>query len=164
MIDKASDDDPVRKVFQQMLMKWIGEHDLSTQECFHILNGNDVVQFTMTIVSVNIMGTRRVQATESGNSICDNVASIYWPRETDENFQELCNKFSDGILSHNPREVTLLTFASLYSKKWKLTGVKKVPHFIPSLTNIPKRSGNMSSATLSSSDPSCWHTKLEQHF
>ena len=141
VIDKASDDDPVRKIFQQMLMKSIGEHDLSTQECFHILNGNDFVQFSMKIVSVNIMGTRRVQATESGNSIGDNVASIYWSRETDENFHELCNKFSDRVLYDNPREVTLFTFASMYSKKWKLTGVKKVPHFIPNFTNIPKRSG-----------------------
>ena len=30
---------------------------------------------------------------------------------------------------HNPREVTLFGFPSLYSKKWKLTGVKQVPHF-----------------------------------
>ena len=117
VIDKASDDDPVRKVFQQMLMKLIVEHALSTQECFHILNGKDFVQISMQIVPVNIMGTRRVQATESGNSTGHNVASFYWSRETDENFQEQCNKYSDGILSHNPREVTLFTFASLYSKK-----------------------------------------------
>ena len=48
---------------------------------------------------------------------------------------------SDVILSHNHRHVTLFTFVYLYSKKWKLTGVKKVPHFIPNFTNIPKRSG-----------------------
>ena len=50
-------------------------------------------------------------------------------RETNDNFQELCNKFADGILSRNPREVTLFGFPSLYSKKWKLTGVKQVPQF-----------------------------------
>ena len=32
--------------------------------------------------------------------------------ETNDNFQELCNKFSDGILSRNPREVTLFGFPS----------------------------------------------------
>ena len=46
-------------------------------------------------------------------------------RETNDNFQELCNTFSDGILSRNPRELTLFGFPSLYSKKWKLTGVKR---------------------------------------
>ena len=61
VIDKASDDDPVRKVFQQMLMKSIDEHDLNTQECFHILNGNDFVQFSMEILSVNIVGTNWVR-------------------------------------------------------------------------------------------------------
>ena len=50
-------------------------------------------------------------------------------RETNDNFQELCNTFSDGILSRNPRELTLFGFPSLYSKKWKLTGVKQVPQF-----------------------------------
>ena len=45
-------------------------------------------------------------------------------RETNDNFQELCNTFADGILSRNPRELTLFGFPSLYSKKWKLTGVK----------------------------------------
>ena len=33
-------------------------------------------------------------------------------RETNDNFQELCNTFSDGILSRNPREVTLFGFPS----------------------------------------------------
>ena len=93
-------------------MNSIEEHDLSIQERFHILNGNDFVQFSITIVSVDIMGITRVQATESGNSIGDNVASVYWSRETEENFQGLCNTFSDGNLSHNPKEVTLFSFAS----------------------------------------------------
>ena len=83
-------------------------------------------------------------------------ASIYWPRETDENFQKRCNKCSDGTLSHNSREATLFRFASLYSKTWKLTWVKIVPHFIPNFSYIPTRSG-MSSVTFSSSEPSCWH-------
>ena len=77
VIDKASDEVPVRKVFQQMLEKSIGDHDPSTQECFHILNGNDFVTFSMKIMSVNIMYHRRVDATESGNLIGDNVAYIY---------------------------------------------------------------------------------------
>ncbi len=85
--------------------------------------------------------------------------------ETDENLQELCNTSFDGILSHNPRELTLFSVTSLYNETWKLTGVKKVPHFIPNFTDIPKRFGNMISVTtVSSAEPSCWHTKLEQHF
>ena len=53
-------------------------------------------------------------------------------RETNDNFQELCNTFSDGILSRNPRELTLFGFPSLYSKKWKLTGVKQVQLYLNS--------------------------------
>ena len=29
-------------------------------------------------------------------------------RETNDNFQELCNTFADGILSRNPRELTFI--------------------------------------------------------
>ena len=89
--------------------------------------------------NLNVMTSLREHCAHYAS--CHNAASIYWSRGTDENFQELCNNISDGVLSHNPGEVALFGFASLYSKKWKLTGVKKVPHFIPNLSYIPKRSG-----------------------
>ena len=57
-------------------------------------------------------------------------------RETNDNFQELCNTFSDGILSRNPREVTLFGFPSLYSNTWKLTGVFLKSKYLSSTADI----------------------------
>ncbi|KAL8583186.1 hypothetical protein ACOMHN_053699 [Nucella lapillus] len=44
VVSNAGDDMPVRKVFHQILMKTLKQHDLSKQECARILNGRPFVQ------------------------------------------------------------------------------------------------------------------------
>ena len=46
VVKAAKDEDPVRRAFQKILMKTVGEDDLSKQECHHILNGLEFVEFS----------------------------------------------------------------------------------------------------------------------
>ena len=61
VVESVRDEEPVRKAFQKIIMKTIGEHDLTKQEYHHILNGLEFVEFSRKFVSVNIMGTQRVR-------------------------------------------------------------------------------------------------------
>ena len=46
VVENAQDDSPLRKAFQQILMKTVGQHDFSNQECAHILNGIEFVEMS----------------------------------------------------------------------------------------------------------------------
>ena len=45
----------------------VGEHDLSKQECHHILNGLDFVEFSRDFVPLTIMGTKTVRTPKSAD-------------------------------------------------------------------------------------------------
>jgi hypothetical protein len=50
VVESAKDDEPVQKTFQQILMKTVGQHNFSKQECFHIVNGLNFVEMKRKIV------------------------------------------------------------------------------------------------------------------
>jgi hypothetical protein len=83
-------------------MKTVGEQDLSKQECHHLLNGLEFVQYSCEFVSVNIMGTRRVQnpQTEDDNrpAAADNLAFIYWSWETDPAYLKALELYAQGMI------------------------------------------------------------------
>ncbi|XP_070182372.1 uncharacterized protein [Littorina saxatilis] len=144
VIDNAGTEDPVRKAFQQILMKTIKQHDLSKQECARILNGREFVQTSRDFVCVNVTGTRKVRVpkgTEGDDAemLEDNVASRYWNRENDENYKGAVERFMSGEVSEDPDKISLYTFASKYSKKWKLHGEEKVPHITPNFYAVPNK-------------------------
>ena len=81
VIGRAEETDPVRKVFQHVLMKSVGEHDLSKQECHHILNMLDFVEMSRDIVTVNVNGTKKIRVLDGNEHdtaqvLQDNLASI----------------------------------------------------------------------------------------
>jgi hypothetical protein len=89
VVENAAEDGTVRKTFQQILMKTVGQHDFSKQECFHVLNGFEFVEMSKTIVKVNVMGTWRLRApaatdTDATDLTEKNKASYYWNRENSE--------------------------------------------------------------------------------
>ena len=147
VVGAAKDDEPTRKAFQKILMKTIGEHDLSKQEAAHILQKHDFVEFSREFVSVNVMGTRRVRTPQTeddrGSATEENVASQYWSREEQPKYKEALQKYEQtGRAGRDPRSVTLYEFASKYSPRtWVLTGKEKVPHVTPSFSRIPRRNG-----------------------
>ena len=65
VVEGVRDEEPTRKAFQKILMKTVGEHDLSKQECHHILNGLDFVEFSRKFVAVNVLGTQKVKSSYS---------------------------------------------------------------------------------------------------
>ncbi|KAL8620748.1 hypothetical protein ACOMHN_041922 [Nucella lapillus] len=144
VVSNAGDDMPVRKVFHQILMKTLKQHDLSKQECARILNGRPFVQSSKEYVNVNVMGTRKVTiptGTEAvdANMLQDNVASVYWNRDTDSNYQVAVESFREGQASEDPATVSLFKFASKYTTRWKLRGEERVPHVTPNFRQIPNK-------------------------
>ncbi|KAL8559939.1 hypothetical protein ACOMHN_016985 [Nucella lapillus] len=144
VVSNVGDDMPVRKVFHQILMKTLKQHDLSKQECARILNGRPFVQSSKEYVNVNVMGTRKVTiptGTEAvdANMLQDNVASVYWNRDTDSNYQVAVESFREGQASEDPATVSLFKFASKYTTCWKLRGEERVPHVTPNFRQIPNK-------------------------
>ena len=139
VIEATADEEPVRRLFQRLLMKTVGEHDLSKQECHHILNGFDFVQFSMDFVSVNLSGTARVRTPEvegdDQKATGDNWASIYWSRDSDPNYLKAVEMFSQALIDWDPERVSLYWFVSSYSKSWKRLDTKKVPTSLPTSTS-----------------------------
>jgi len=143
VVEASKDEDPVRRAFQKILMKTVGEHDLSKQECHHILNGLDFVLYSREFVNVNVSGTRKVRTPQSDEDNTkateDNWAFIYWSRETNPGYLEALEYYAKGMIKWNPQRVSLYQFASKYSKTWKPTGQEKVPHITPNFNTIPKK-------------------------
>ena len=150
VIEASVEEEPVRRSFQKILMKTVGEHDLSKQECHHILNGLDFVDFSADFVSVNVSGTARVRTPlldgDDQKATEDNLATIYGNRETDPNYLAALEKYRseeyDPRHPHDPDRVSLYEFAMWYNKKWQRQQTSKVPHVTPNFNVIPKRSTN----------------------
>jgi hypothetical protein len=142
VVQQTEDEDPIRKAFHRVVMKTVGEPDLSKQECHHILNGLDFVEFSRKMVSVNVMGTRRVQPLEtSGNdedllTVGTNFVSTYWERDGDAYYQAELEKFAANGQGKDPAKVSLFEFASKYVKKWQLSREVKVPHVTQNFNRI----------------------------
>jgi hypothetical protein len=146
VIQAAAEEDPVRRTFQRILMKTVGEHDLSKQECHHILNGFDFVYFSCDFVPVNVSGTARVRTPQvegdDQRATEDNLASIYWKRETEGSYKEAVEKYRRGETQYDPERISLYQFAMWYNKKWIRQNESKVPHITPNFNRIPKHSNN----------------------
>jgi hypothetical protein len=108
VIEASTDAEPVRRVFQKILMKTVAEHDLSKQECHCILNGIEFVETSMSFINVNVSGTAKVRTPDiEGDdqpATEDNWASLYWKHETDPDFINAVEPFSQNKISWNPHE------------------------------------------------------------
>ncbi|KAL8566185.1 hypothetical protein ACOMHN_034761 [Nucella lapillus] len=90
------------------------------------------------------MGTRKATiptGTEAvdANMLQDNVASVYWNRDTDSNYQVAVESFREGQASEDPATVSLFKFASKYTTRWKLRGEERVPHVTLNFRQIPNK-------------------------
>ena len=135
----------VPKTLSQIMLKFVGEHDLSKSECWQILNGDDYVTFSRPLRYLNLTDKRRVsEPNERGDNLdqparAQNSADRYWSRESDSVFLEVVRKFEEGEikLEKHPREYSLYEYVSYFSQKWefeqKIHIVVPSPqyHFIP---------------------------------
>jgi hypothetical protein len=148
VVENAEEEAPLRKAFQQILMKTVGQHDFSKQECAHILNDIDFVEISRQCIKVNVIGTRRLRAPESNdtddtNLAADNVATIYWNREKDDAFKSAVDLYHrHPNVVRDPAKESLYTFSRMYTSKWNLRQKleKMIPHITPSFKKIPNHS------------------------
>ena len=149
VVSNAPIGESLKKVLQKVLMQSIKEHDISKQECMHILNQLPFVEFSHEFVHVNVMGTRRINFSSDNTTLShpaqeDNYASIYWKRNEDPFFQEAVQKYNSKephVIMENPIDINLYNFCRFYTKKWKLSQKEKVPHITPNFYRIPKKNG-----------------------
>ena len=127
-------------LMQKLIMSTISEHDLSKQECAHIINGMDIVEFSRKFETVNIGRTRRLDVNAEGRRIrVSNLADNYWERETNQKYLKKCEEFRTGKIDWNPKDVSLYDFIANFNKKWENKKYDKVPHIIPNFSTIPKK-------------------------
>ena len=91
----AGNDTPIRKVFQKILLKLVGEHDISKNECFKIISGEPYVYYSRPFKSLNLTSTRRVDTKKKGDqpALVKNYCDIYWSRDNDPNFLQFVDNF-----------------------------------------------------------------------
>ena len=148
VVNETNDDSNPKKLFCRILNKTIGERDITKQECFHILHGLPLVEFTdkLLFITVNVLRNRRLNLEGRPNtkSGIDDHSDFYWQRETDENYLRLLNYYQqnhehqDDLI--NPHEISLYQFSKHYTKTWRRHNIDKVPHFIPNFFRIPRKS------------------------
>ena len=121
VVRETDDEDPIRKAFQRILMKTVGEHDFSKQDCHHILNGLDFVEFSKQIIPVNVMGATRVerlpregqQQDEQDNNqsrratTATNIAGHYWERDADPKYADALHRFQEHGEGTDPAQISL---------------------------------------------------------
>ena len=139
---EMSDEDPVRRVFQKVLMKTLGEHDMSKTEAVRIMTGMPFVFYGRKFTTVTLLDSRSVnvndndEADESEDNrpaTKQNLADRYWKRETDQNFLEFVRKFEANEIQYDlhPKDVSLYTFAAAFDLNWNFTHQLHIPFMIP---------------------------------
>ena len=147
VVNEADDDSNPKKLFSRILNKTIGERDITRQECFHILNGLPLVEFTENthFITVNILRNRRLnlQGRETLKSGVDDHSDYYWRRENDPNYLRLLDFYQNNPDQHqnliDPQKISLYQFAKHYTKTWRRHNSNKIPHIIPNFFRIPHK-------------------------
>ena len=137
----AGNDSPIRKVFQKILLKLVGEHDISKNECFKIISKEPYVFYSRPFRALNLTSTRRVDTKKTGDqpALVKNYCDIYWSRDTDPNFLLFVDDYENGLVAYpmHPRDVSLYRFASEFSHSWRLQHKLFVPNPTPYFKYVP---------------------------
>ena len=139
----ADENAPVRKVFQKILLKLVGEHDMSKNEAWRIVSGGSYVTHSRPYRYLNLTGSRRVNIEANENAdqpaVVQNFCDIYWAKESDENYKNFVDKFESGQISYmlHPKDVSLYNFAGCFTNKWYPSYKLYVPKPTPCFTYVP---------------------------
>ena len=136
----------MKKLITKIFMTYVKEHDIGKPEAIKIVSQRQYVEYSRKFTYVNVTDKRRlnVELYQAGVSeapaLNKNHADIYWDRHNSANYQRALEKFDEnpqGML--NPESVNLFTFAGLFEKNWKYTGVWSVPVPSPLFTRWPNK-------------------------
>ena len=138
--NQTDDNAKVSSVFQKLLMRNITEHDLSRTEAFRLVLGKPLVYHSREFRTVNLLGLRMVVKDDEGvgeaganrKATKDNMADLYWRRDTDSNFADLVDRYNEGAirLDCHPRDINLYMYVASFDSNWTPSRKTYVP--IPS--------------------------------
>ena len=138
---------PVRKYLSKVLMMTVNEHDYSKQECVRLFSEHPLVIMSRPFVSINVVGTRRVDTGDGGEEEDDSRpstkptrADAYWARFEDPNFHELIGHYEAGEveLPRHPAQLSLYQAASIFKENWQPWNELHVPYCTPMFWYVPK--------------------------
>ena len=143
LLDNFTEESPVRKLFGRVLMKTLNEHDYSRTEAFRLFSPQPFVMMSRPIKTVNVLGTRIVDTTDTNDdrrAVKPNIADKYWTRQENEAYQALVIDYEAGKVDYprHPHDVSLYQFVSHFTENWQLTGNLYVPHCTPNFYYPPK--------------------------
>ena len=140
------EDSTVKKAMQKIVLAIVKEHDLSKNEAFKIISKENYVFYSRPFVFVNLTDQRRLnmeacQGQEGTATLTKNVADLYWNRDNDPKYLSACERFNEDPHSapEDPRDVSLFTYAALYTAGWQYTGVHKIPVATPQYVYVPNK-------------------------
>ena len=149
LTENADDTTPTRKIFQKILLKSVGEHDISKNEAWRIINGKPFVQYSRPFRNLNLTESRRVnlEANDENSSerqvLSKNFCDVYWDKDNSEDFSNFKKQYEQGqvVYPTAPDDISLYNFASDFTMQWRPSPKLHVPkptpmfHYVPLPTN-----------------------------
>ena len=145
MTANADDTTETRKIYQRILLKSVGEHDISKNEAWRIVSGKPFVQYSRPFRNLNLTGNRRVNLSvgDEGQVLSKNFCDLYWAKETDENYLRFSRDYEQGQVQYSiaPSDISLYEFTTSFTMHWtespKLYVPKPTPmfHYVPLPSN-----------------------------
>ena len=172
--EKVSDDEPVRKLCQKLLMKTVTERDISVNEAMLLLNGENYVecsrQYRYCSLEGNNLITDQVESEKEKAVKTYNWSQAYWDRETNANYTKLIQDYEEGKFEYkrHPRDLSLRYFMSDFRINWEYEGSGFVPCPNPIfMYTVPKDSAryeNYCKSTLLFEKPGCYLSNVGEGF
>lgn len=139
------DNATLKGAVQKILLKSIGERDMSLNECALICQNLPYVIYSKTARTASLKGSKKVKmdvASDAEELTEDDFAQSYWKRDTHKGFNKLCEDYPDPFkYDKHPRDISLREFMNNFSKNWKYTpSVNVFPHFLPTYRYVVNKS------------------------
>ena len=143
LAEKVDEDCPTRKLFAQILLKTVAEHDVSLNECMKMISGGAYVEYSHGFKSVSLTDNRLLNTkaqNDNASATGKNVSDHYWNRHDDPNFQKLCDSYGAGDLPdiRPPHQISLYHYASHFNNQWVSLDRPMFPHPTPNFKYVPK--------------------------
>ena len=154
----APDTTSPKTLLQQMIIKGVSK-DISLQEChLHLNKKRHHGKLSMTTHNLSVAGGKALNLEtddlESKVTKASGYQDIYWNREKDPNYAEICNQYdafkNEGTVDEffkkfspnwenppNPRDCCLHDFVAFFDKQWRPKKNELVPIISPFFQKVP---------------------------
>ena len=145
LTENADETTPTRKIFQKIMLKSVGEHDISKNEAWRIINGKPFVQYSRPFRNLNLTESRRVnlEANDENSAerqvLSKNFCDVYWDKDQSEDFLKFKRLYEEGqvVYPTAPNDISLYDFASDFTMQWTPSPKLHVPKPTPMFHYVP---------------------------